>query len=57
MTNGEYGLAKERCGGGVWESNPTCRSYRYGTTVLKTAPVTGQDAPPQRQATGKERGF
>ncbi len=36
-------------GGGVWESNPTCRNYRYGTAVLKTAPVTGQDAPPRNE--------
>ena len=40
-------------GGGVWESNPTYRSSRYGTTVLKTAPVTGQDAPPQGQSSAK----
>ena len=34
-------------GGGVWGSNPPKHALAYSLTVLKTAPVTGQDAPPQ----------
>ena len=34
-------------GGGVWGSNPPKHALAYSLTVLKTAPITGQDAPPQ----------
>src|SRR5262249_51582892 len=34
-------------GGGVWESNPTGRSFHPGPTDLKSAPVTRPDAPPR----------
>ncbi len=33
-------------GGGVWESNPPRHALAHPLTVLKTAPITGQDAPP-----------
>ena len=33
-------------GGGVWESNPPEHALTYSQTVLKTAPITGKDAPP-----------
>jgi hypothetical protein len=33
-------------GGGVWESNPPRYALAHPLTVLKTAPITGQDAPP-----------
>src|SRR6187549_739104 len=34
-------------GGGVWGSNPPKHALAYSLTVLKTAPITGQDAPPE----------
>ncbi len=34
-------------GGGVWESNPPRHALAHPLTVLKTAPITGQDAPPE----------
>src|SRR5436189_6019719 len=33
-------------GGGVWESNPPKYALAHSLTVLKTVPITGQDAPP-----------
>ena len=39
-------LAAYGSGGGVWESNPPERALANSPTVLKTAPITGQDAPP-----------
>ncbi len=38
---------QNKIGGGVWESNPPKHALAYSQTVLKTAPITGQDAPPQ----------
>lgn len=35
-----------QAGGGVWESNPPRHALAHPLTVLKTAPITGQDAPP-----------
>ena len=34
-------------GGGVWESNPPENALTPSPTVLKTAPITGKDAPPR----------
>ena len=41
---------KNRAGGGVWESNPPEHALAYSQTVLKTAPITGQDAPPKKES-------
>ena len=35
-----------RYGGDVWESNPPKLALAISQTVLKTAPITGQVAPP-----------
>jgi hypothetical protein len=44
-------------GGGVWESNPPKHALAYSQTVLKTAPITGQDAPPRELISLTERSF
>lgn len=31
----------------MWESNPPKYALAHSLTVLKTAPITGQDAPPR----------
>ena len=42
-------------GGGVWGSNPPEHALAYSLTVLKTAPVTGRDAPPQEEMSKRKR--
>ena len=41
----------------MWESNPPKRALTRSLTVLKTAPITGQDAPPREKRVIKAKRF